>query len=210
MAQFGASIQTAQVTTGNFRTAIDPYQSNISAYTGLQNGARNPLGAAYYDNTPPATTSANAPFAKYRYVQYVSASAPILTGCTGPFPVYWQNSTFTAVTPVYTEALSAGINSLAGYAMVNLTSLTQYTATTLATALANSFIWICVGGYLTGVSVGVTGQAANSAVIGSTTTFLNGFVASGTAPTSKLGGWTTAAAATTGSFLFNMLVTIEN
>jgi hypothetical protein len=210
MAQFGASIQTAQVTTGNFRTAVDPYQSNIAKYTGLQNGARNPLGAAYYDNTPLTGTTANASFAKYRYVQYVSASAPALTGATGCFPVYWQNSTYTAVTPVYTEGFTGGINNLAGYAMPNLTSLSSYTGATLATLLANAFIWICVGGYLTGVSTGVTGQAANSAVIGSTTTLLNGFVANGTAPTNRIGGFTTAAAATTGSFLFNMLVTLES
>jgi len=45
MSQYGSSIQTAQITTGNVRTTIDPRDTTFP-----NNKAVNPLGEKYYDN----------------------------------------------------------------------------------------------------------------------------------------------------------------
>lgn len=201
MAQFGASIQTAQITTGNFQTTIDPY---VSGYAGYPNnpGARNQVGAAYYDSTGTNSNPWGVP-GKYRYVQYVSTSNPALTSVTGPFIVYWTDATFTAVTPVYSEALTGGINLIAGLAMPNVTALTTLTAA----ILNNNYIWICVGGYIGGMYVAGATVTAGQSVYGTTTNFLPASTNSGTAPPQRVLGWATANNA---SNLVNILVTLES
>lgn len=201
MAQFGASIQTAQITTGNFQTTIDQY---VSGYAGYPNnpGARNQVGAAYYDSTGSNSNPWGVP-GKYRYVQYVSTSNPALTSVTGPFLVYWVDATFTSVTPVYSESLTGGINMVAGLAMPNVTALTTLTAA----ILNNNYIWICVGGYVSGVYIASASVSAGNSLYGSTTNFQPGTTAAGTAPTNRVLGWATTAGS---SNLCNVLVAVES
>ena len=92
MAQFGASIQTAQVTTGNFQTTVDPY---VSGYAGYPNnpGERAIPGAAYYDSTGSNSNPWGAP-GKYRYVRYYDSANTAITGLTAPAPCYWTDNTF--------------------------------------------------------------------------------------------------------------------
>jgi hypothetical protein len=203
MAQFGASIQTAQITTGNFQTTVDP---SVSGYAGYPNnpGQRNPLGAAYYDSTGSNSNPWGTP-GKYRYVQYKSTSNPALTNLTAPAPCYWVDNTFTSVTPVSSESTTAGINSVAGLIMPNTTALTTLTA-----ALLNSnFIWICVGGFVSGV-VGIAGIAAGDSIIGSATTFAPGHVAANSAATNRVIGYALSAEGTPAAGEFNILVTLES
>lgn len=202
MAQFGASIQTAQVTTGNFRTTID---IAVSGYAGYPNnpGQRNPLGAAYYDSTGSLSNPWGVP-GKYRYVQYSSTSNPALTNLTAPAPCYWTDNTYTVVSPVSSEGV-AGINLVAGLIMPNTTAISGLTNT----QLNGNFIWICVGGFVSGV-IGITSAAAGDALIGSATNFAPARVAAGTAPTNRVIGWATSALGTPATGQVNILVTLES
>lgn len=209
MAQFGASIQTAQVTTGNFQTTVDPY---VTGYAGYPNnpGERAIPGAAYYDSTGTNSNPWGAP-GKYRYVRYYDSAATVLTNLTAPAPCYWTDATFTTVTPIYSQA-TWGINALAGLIMPNTTAIPGLVvsgATTGQTNLNGNWIWICVGGYVSGVK-GVGSTAAGDAIIGSTTAFAPGRVAANTAPTNRVLGFATTALGTPSTGLINMLVTLES
>ncbi len=211
MAQFGASVQTAEISTGNFRTTINPFiQSATNPSLPIYPnpfGEKGPLGAAYYDATGTASNPSGVP-GKFRYVRYLSTSNPTLTGVTGPFLVYWTDATFTTVTPVSSESLTGTVEFPAGFAMPNLTSLPQFNAAQLTTAIAGNLIWICVGGYISGAFSDAAAITAGSSIQGSTTTFQPAFVAAGgTAAVNRTLGWATTTAATN---LFNVLVTLES
>lgn len=212
MAQFGASIQTAQVTSGNFRTTVDPATSGFAGYP-TNPGNRAIPGAAYYDSTGSFTGVTTAtpygnefgPPGKYRYVRYYSTSNPALTALTAPSPVFWVDTTYTTVTGVSTESVTGLLNSVAGYLMPNTTDIPGLTNT----ILQGSFVWICVGGYIPGAK-GVASTAADDNVIGSTTTFVPNRIASGTAPTFRPFGIAQSAFNTPSAGLINLLVTLEN
>ncbi len=219
MAQFGASIQTAQVTSGNFYTTVDPYVSGYAGYP-TNPGNRAIPGAAYYDSTGSfsGVTTANpfgnefGPPLKVRYVRYQSTSNPALTTATAPFPVYWIDTTYTTVTPVYSESVTGGINALAGVCLVNTTSipgLVNTGATVSQTNLNGNFIWIAVGGYVP-FAIGATATAADDAVIGSVTNFTPGRTAAGTAPTNRILGWAQSALNTPATGQIRLLVTLES
>jgi hypothetical protein len=203
MAQFGASIQTAQVTTGNFRTTIDPY---VSGYAGYPNnpGARNQVGAAYYDSTGSLSNPYGVP-GKYRYVRYNSTSNPALTSVTGPFIVFWTDTTFTTVSPVESEAAFTGISAVAGLCMPNVTALTTLTAT----ILNGNYCWIAVGGYESGMYISSATVTAGESLVASATTFLPTATAAGTAAPSARGALAVAYSASA-SNLCNVLVTLES
>ena len=212
MAQFGASIQTAQVTSGNFQTTVDP---SVSGYAGYPNnpGNRNPLGAAYYDSTGTFSNPWGVP-GKYRYVQYVDAGNTAITLLTAPAICYWVDATFTSVTPLY-SASGWGINGVAGLIMPNTTAIPNLVlsgATSVQTNLNNNFIWICVGGYVSGaLAISPTGSiTAGAAIIGSTTAFESAFVTANTAPTNRVLGWAVTATGTPSTGLYNILVTLES
>lgn len=219
MAQFGASIQTAQVTTGNFRTTVDQFVSGYTGYPGNP-GARAIPGSSYYDSTGSFTAVTTAtpygnefgPPGKYRYVRYYSTSNPALTGLTAPAPVYWVDTTYTTVTPLYSESVTGGINALAGVLMVNTTSisgLVNANPTTGQTQLQGNFVWICVGGLVTG-ALGVTSTAADDAIIGATASFTVARVAAGTPPTNHILGWAQSALGTPAAGQINLLVALES
>jgi hypothetical protein len=200
MAQFGASIQTAQITTGNFRTALDPFVAGFAGYPNNP-GERNPLGAAYYDSTGSASNPWGVP-GKYRYVRYNSTVNP--TPIATPAPVYWTDATFTTVSGVESEGLY-GPSSVAGLMMPNTTSLPSLTATTLN----GNFLWICVGGYVSGVTV--AGAAAGSTIISAASgNFALLQLAVGTAPTYRVIGYATTATGTPAAGQINILVTLES
>lgn len=197
MAQFGASIQTAQVSTGNFQTTIDQFVPGLAGYP-TNPGARNQVGAAYYDATGSLSNPNGVP-GKYRYVRYNSTANPTVTA--GISPVYWTDATFTTVSGVMSEGLF-GVNSIAGLLMPNTNAL----ATLTATVLNGNFVWICVGGYVAGVTApGAT--AAGDSIIGAAGNFTPARVAAGTAPTNRAIGFATTAIA---GGLCNVLVTLES
>lgn len=219
MAQFGASIQTAQVTTGNFRTTVDQFVSGYTGYPGNP-GARAIPGSSYYDSTGSFTAVTTAtpygnefgPPGKYRYVRYYSTSNPALTGLTAPAPVYWVDTTYTTVTPVYSESVTGGINAVAGILMVNTTDLVglvNSTPTTGQTALQGNFVWICVAGFVAN-AIGAASTAADDAVIGSVTTFVPGRTAALTAPTDRVIGWAQSALGTPATGQIRLLVALES
>jgi hypothetical protein len=114
MSDFGQSIATAQVTTGNPATVNDAYDT-----TKFNNGARNPLGRKYYSTVTSASNPSGYPVA-YRYVRYNPTTPPTLhasgTSQNVPGLCYWKDETFTQVTPVQAEALGgaiAGVNAAA-------------------------------------------------------------------------------------------------
>jgi hypothetical protein len=219
MAQYGPSIQTAQVTTGNFRTTVDPYVTGYAGYP-TNPGNRAIPGSAYYDSGGASSTATTAtPFdnefgrpGKYRYVRYYDSAATALTNLTAPAPVYWVDANYTTVTPVYSQSLTGGINCLAGLLMVNTTdlpSLVIANPTATQTQLNGNFVWICVAGYVAG-AIGATSTAADDAVIGSTTTFTPGRTVANTAPTNRVLGWAMSALNTPATGQINLLVTLES
>jgi len=151
---------TPQVTTGNVRTTMDKYDT-----TQLNNGAKNPLGAVYFDSNG----------VKYRYVQY-NSSGNATAVLAYPGVVYWVDALRTQVTALYSEALTAKVNSVAGYMMINSTDVSTLTAALLNT----NYIWIAVAGYVKGAA-SVASTVADDILIGSTTGFVPARIASGSA-----------------------------
>jgi hypothetical protein len=201
MAQFGASIQTAQITTGNFRTALDPFVPGFAGYPNNP-GERNPLGAAYYDSTGSASNPWGVP-GKYRYVRYNSTINP--TPIATPGPVFWTDATFTTVTGVESESLGGGVlNMVAGLMMPNTTNLPSLTAATLN----GNFVWICVGGYVSGVIAATA--VAGSTIIAATGNFAVTALGLATAPTNRVIGIATTATGTPAAGQINILVTLES
>ena len=212
MAQFGASIQTAQVTSGNFQTTVDPY---VSGYAGYPNnpGERAIPGAAYYDSTGTFSNPWGAP-GKYRYVRYYDSANTAITNLTAPAPCYWTDETYTTVTPIYNQGTATGLNGVAGLIMPNLTALPSLVLATTGTGIGQTplngnWIWICVGGLVKSV-IGVTGAVAGDKLIGSTTAFTPGLVVAATTTGYRVIGYCQAAAATPSPYLVDVLVTLES
>lgn len=198
MAQFGYSIQTAQISTGNFSTTIDTYDAGLTSPYNIH-GARNPLGAAYVAN-PGTLGNPNGTATKYRYVRYLSTANPAITAVTGPFVVFWTDATYTTVTPVSTESLTGLLTEVAGLAMPNVTAMPGLTAA----QLNGNYIWIAVGGYVPAAFMNAYAAAIGTPFAGSATNFTPAVVA---AVTQRTLGWTTTVAATN---LANVLLTLES
>jgi hypothetical protein len=183
MAIFGASNQNAQISTGNVRTALDPF--TLAPNYPLPNGQQNPLGQRYYDASPSLANVYGVPD-KYAYLRYLSTANPAVLAA--PAPVYYTDTTFTTVSGVLSESL--GINFIAGYMMPNSTDLPALTAATLN----GNFVWVCVWGVVVNAIVpGAT--AVGDAIIGAAGNFTNARVAANTAPTNKVLAWALAAVA---------------
>jgi hypothetical protein len=178
-------------TTGNYLTQID---SALNA-NGAVNYA-NPLGTLYAApiNTGALTTAAGAgapPVLKY--VQYLSTANP--APVAAPAPVYWKDETFTVVTGVYSEGFTGTANSIAGYLLVNTTSVSSLTATVLTNSGNGVGVWIQIGGWLSGAYAPTAGSAGvGNTIIGSAGNWTSTAVAAGTAGSRILGMQLTAVA----------------
>ncbi len=141
--QYGPSIQTADIETQNVRTNYDAYTTTPNR---LQpNGARNPVAAAYYDDTA-TTTYVNGVPAKYRYLRYNSSNNATVVAY--PAPVFYSDIGRTTVTSKMSEGYTATQQDLAGWLMPNSGDLTSLTA-----ALLNgNWVWVCVAGLVTGAA----------------------------------------------------------
>ena len=170
MSIFGASQQTAQITTGNVRTTYDlvvtigdPRGQYVNQ-GGL--GLRNILGTIYYDqegtynvggqggganigSTPGASLGAPA---VYKYVLYKSTTNPALVA--GPAVVYYTDETRTVVSGAQADGFNniAGTDA-AGLLMVNTTDLSALTAAILNNSGLGSGVWICLAGIVKNAAV---------------------------------------------------------
>ena len=152
---FGTPL-TPQISTGDWSTVNDKFDA-----TQPNNGAKNPLGAAY--NVVDSTNRLK----KIRYVRYNSTANPAAPA--GPAPVYWTDNGRTTVSGVLTEAFTGKANFVAGY-LVNL----NFTN--------GNYIFIQTGGYLTGAVVAAA-TAIDDYQIGAAGNFTPARVATGTAAT---------------------------
>lgn len=196
MAQYGPSIQTANITTGNMRTTLDLATATFGYATG---GLRNPLGSAYYDN-PTTLANPSGVGGKFRYVKYQSIANPAVVAA--PAIVYWVDEFSTTVTAVLAESQTGEVNSVAGLLMVNSGDLPSLTA-----ALLNgNYVWICVGGLVVAANT-VAATAKGDSLLGAATNWVPARLASGTAPTSRPLGIAQTAIA---SGLADIKVTLES
>lgn len=124
------------------------------------NGARNPLGALTFVNSPSQNGVALATSNGYgsglwmKYVLYKSTGNPAVK--TGPAVVYWTDETFTTVSGAFADGVVASNSaSVAGWLLPNSGTVSGYGAgTTLftATLLNNggngSYVWIGLQGFI--------------------------------------------------------------
>lgn len=178
---FGLANQLLQIDTGNPRTFLyNSALSPVSIYAGL--GENQVLGQRYADvvNKTPANPS-GAP-AIYMLVKYSSTGNP--APVAGPAPVFWTDETYTTVSGVESEGL-LGLNSAAGYLLVNTTDLASLTNT----LLNGSLVLIQVAG----MCKGAWGPTAGTAGVGNSITpsagnFTSTATAAGTAAPARLLG----------------------
>ena len=178
MAIFNIANQLLQIDTGSTRTYLfNKSQSPIQVYAGI--GESQVPGQRYVGVT--SSTAAN-PFgapAYFMLVYYQSTGNPAPQ--SAPAPVYWTDNTYTTVTGVESESL-LGLNGIAGYLMLNTTSLPTLTATLLNGTSANpSQVIIQVGGYLVG-GIAPASTVAGDWIIGAAGNWTPARVAAGTAP----------------------------
>jgi len=199
MSQYGSSIQTAQITTGNVRTTIDPRDTTFP-----NNKAVNPLGEKYYDNPVLVVGELSGSPVAYRYVRYNSTTNA--AWLAEPAPVYWVDAAHTTVTGTFSEGLTATSADIAGYAMPNTTDLSQFTGAQLATAVNGNFIWIQVFGRILGAfAPGST--AVGDLLIGATGNFTSARIANHATQTADTPlAWATTAVSSSKS---NQWVVVE-
>lgn len=157
-----------------------PYVRFSNFQTKLDSSAKNTLGAIY---SPPANpTGVVGPGygaqPVYKYVYYNSTINPAPVAASAP--VYWADETFTVVTGAAEEAyvpagesVSPNGASAAGYLGPNTVAYSGLTAA----ILNQSYLWIQVGGFLSG---------AYEPSIQTSTTFANPIYGLGS------GNWTSA------------------
>lgn len=122
-----------RVTTGALNTVLDVNPANA-------------VGTLY---SPPINQAGVTTAAGYaaqpvvKYLQYKSTSLP--TPVAGAAPVYYTDASFTTVSGNAAEGfVTAGGLFVAGYLLVNTTSVSTLTAAILQL----SYVWVQVGGYL--------------------------------------------------------------
>lgn len=148
-------LQTVQVTTGNVATVNDAFDTKKP-----NNGAKNPLGAAFY------LSDSSGRIRKYRYVRYnPTAAVTVVVG-----PVFWKDNTFTVVSQTRSESVFGDtINSVAGVI--------------LNTGITNgNYGFIQVSGFLAAMPVPAA-TAASDALVSATGIGQLARVAAGSAPT---------------------------
>jgi len=200
MADYGISVPTAQVTTGNVATVNDKYDT-----TKPLNGAVNPLGRRYDGVVTSVSNPSGYPVA-YRYVQYNPTAAVTLnaSGASQNVPgvVYWKDETFTDVTPTYSEGLGGSIAAA---------NVAPFVAGLLLnpSATATYFVFIQVAGLLPKCVVPASTTIGDELIGTATGAALQWTrAAAGTAIANKVSAW--GASASSGSpNLGDIYITIE-
>jgi hypothetical protein len=173
MAIYNVTNQLLQIDTGKALTQYwNPNQSPISVYA--QIGEIQVPGQRYF--AVGSQTAAN-PFGSQlvlELVYYSSIAQPAPT--SAPAPVYWTDNTYTTVTGVQSESL-IGLNGIAGYMMVNTTSVTGLTAANIQGAQ----LLIAIAGRLVG-AVAPASTVAGDWIVGAAGNWIPARVAQGTAP----------------------------
>jgi len=174
MPAFGDIVQGAQITTGNFRTTVDPPGSstNLQGYPTTP-GFPNILGIAYKDATI-STANPNGLPTKYRYVKYQSTANAAVIAVPGP--VFWADETFTVVTSTASESVTGGLNMPCGYLMPNSGDISGFTAA----KLNGNGVWVAVAGFVA-KAIATAACALDDLLIGSVTAWVPVRVATGAA-----------------------------
>jgi len=148
-----------RLTSGNPRTILD-----------AQPG-KNPYGTLYAPPINQALPSTQPGLGSPAVLKYVYYNPTLLTTApvVAPAPVYWKDSTFTTVTPVFAEAMGGTVALpttatianvfVAGWLLPNTTDIAGLVANPTNTPLAppslnGSGVWIQVGGFLSGALIG--------------------------------------------------------
>jgi hypothetical protein len=178
MAIFNSSNQLLQIDTGATRTYLfNKSQSPIQVYASI--GESQIPGQRYFGvtNTSPANPFGGPGI--FQLVYYQSTGNPVPQ--SAPAPVYWVDANMTTVTGVESESL-LGLQGIAGYLMLNTTSLPTLTAALLNGTAANpSQVIIQVAGVLIG-GIAPAATVAGDWIIGNTGNWTPARVAQGTAP----------------------------
>lgn len=179
MAFRNPSNQLIQIDTGSARTYLfNQSQSPISVYANI--GETQVPGQRYFAAGNVTAANPYGSPAIYVLANYLSTSAITtanLTTAAAPAPVYWTDNTFTTVTGVASEGFNS-IQAVAGYMMVNTTSLPSLTSTLLKGAL----VLVQVAGYLKGAYGPASGGGALNWIIGAAGALQSAGVTAGTAP----------------------------
>jgi len=171
----GPANQLMQIDTGAALTYLYNPTLGLGAITAYQGlGENQVLGQRLFYSTNITKSNPSGSPAIYMLVQYKSTAQP--TPAAAPAPVYWTDETFTTVSGVSTESIG-GLNTPAGYLMVNTTSVSTLTAA----ILQGSQVLIAVAGLVQG-SVSPAAIVAGDWIIGAAGNFTNGRVAAGTQP----------------------------
>lgn len=179
---FGASQQTAQITTGNVRTTYDPYKTTGPIPPG---GLPNALGTTYYDVGGAVGAPTSGPgnpagvSTLYKYVLYKSTTNPALVAA--PAIVYYTDNTYTVVSGTLADGLTGKACDAAGLLMPNTTDVSGLTAAILNNSGNGSGVWIAVGGYVKGGYIGALTIATGDYLYGTTGNFISVNVADGAA-----------------------------
>ena len=198
MAIFGVSNQLLQIDTGKALTYLYNQTSAFAPWAGL--GENQVLGQRYFGVSNSTAVNPSGAPAIYMLVKYLSTSATTtanLTTAGAPAPVYWTDETYTTVSGIESEGSGLGINSVAGYMMVNTVTGVGLSGTALTAALLlGAQVLIQVGGYLPGAYGPTAGTAgAGAAIVGSAGSFTSTAVTAGTAPTGRTFGYQVTAIA---------------
>ncbi len=176
----GDFLQTMEISTGDVATVNDIFDS-----TKVNNGARNPLGAAIY------ISDSSGRRRKYRYVRYNPTAG--VTDIVGP--VYWKDNTFTVVTPTRSEALGGDTENVAVAGILMNASVTD-----------GRFVFIQTFGFLAAMAAPAS-TAPSDALVSATGAQALVRVAAGTAPSGKVVAW--AITAVSGG-LSDVLIAVED
>ena len=190
MAIFNASNQLLQIDTGKVLTYLYNPTLGFAPWAGL--GENQVLGQRYFAVVNSTAVNPSGAPAIFVLAKYLSTAQP--APVAAPAPVYWTDETYTTVSGVESEGSTLGLNSVAGYMMVNTVSVPTLTAA----ILQGAYVLVQVAGYLTGAyaptTVG-TGAAAGASIAGSAGNWSSASTAVGTAPIGRTFGYQVTAIA---------------
>lgn len=181
MAIFNVSNQLLQIDTGKVLTYLYNPTLGFAPWAGL--GENQVLGQRYFAVVNSTAVNPSGAPAIFVLAKYLSTAQP--APVAAPAPVYWTDETYTTVSGVESEGSGLGINSVAGYLMVNTTSVPTLTAA----ILQGSYVLVQVAGYLPGAYGPTTGGGAGASIVGSAGNWTSTAIAAGTAPTGRTIGY---------------------